>query len=53
MTSLSSPATPASPATQNGHANQRDLTWSRSEKAIARKAFELHGKKRRSSHVPR
>jgi photoprotection regulator FRP-like protein len=34
MTSLSSPAI------QNGHANQRDLTWSRSEKAIARKAFD-------------
>ncbi len=34
---------------QNGNANQRELTWSRSEKAIARKAFdaalkrELHG----------
>jgi len=34
MTNLSSPAIP------NGHANQRDLTWSRSEKAIARKAFD-------------
>ncbi len=34
MTSLSSPAI------QNGHANRRDLTWSRSEKAIARKAFD-------------
>jgi hypothetical protein len=34
MTNLSSPAT------QNGHANQHDLTWSRSEKAIARKAFD-------------
>ncbi len=34
MTSLSSPAI------QNGHANRSDLTWSRSEKAIARKAFD-------------
>ena len=34
MTNLSSPAI------QNGHANQRDLTWSRSEKVIARKAFD-------------
>ena len=25
---------------QNGNANQRELTWSRSEKAIARKAFD-------------
>jgi Photoprotection regulator fluorescence recovery protein len=38
-----------SPANQNGYANQCDLTWSRPEKAIARKAFdaalkqELHG----------
>jgi hypothetical protein len=29
-----------SPATQNGHAHQHDLTWSRSEKAIVRKAFD-------------
>jgi hypothetical protein len=29
-----------SPATQNGHAPQHDLTWSRSEKAIVRKAFD-------------
>jgi len=34
MTNLSSPAI------QNGHANQCDLMWSRSEKAIARKAFD-------------
>jgi hypothetical protein len=32
MTSLST--------TSNGHANQNDLTWSRLEKAIARKAFD-------------
>jgi len=34
MTSLSKPVI------QNGHASPRDLTWSRSEKAIARKAFD-------------
>ncbi len=31
---------PSSSPLQNGDANQRDLTWSRSEKAIARKAFD-------------
>ncbi len=29
-----------SPAFQNGHANPRDLMWSRSEKAIARKGLD-------------
>ena len=31
---------PSSSPIQNGYANQHDLTWSRSEKAIARKAFD-------------
>ena len=31
---------PSSSPIQNGYANQRDLMWSRSEKAIARKAFD-------------
>jgi hypothetical protein len=31
---------PSSSPIQNGDANQRHLTWSRSEKAIARKAFD-------------
>jgi len=39
MTSLSSPAI------QNSHANQHDLTWSRSEKTIARKAFDAARKR--------
>jgi hypothetical protein len=31
---------PSSSPRQNGDANQHDLMWSRSEKAIARKAFD-------------
>jgi hypothetical protein len=31
---------PSSSPLQNGYANQHDLTWSRSEKAVARKAFD-------------
>jgi hypothetical protein len=31
---------PSSSPIQNGYANQHDLSWSRSEKAIARKAFD-------------
>src|SRR6516165_8103544 len=31
---------PSRPAVQNSPANRRDLMWSRSEKAIARKAFD-------------
>src|SRR5438445_3838587 len=31
---------PSSSPIQNGYANQHDLTWSRLEKAIARKAFD-------------
>jgi len=31
---------PYSSPVQNGYVNQHDLTWSRSEKAIARKAFD-------------
>jgi len=31
---------PSSSPIQNGYANQHDFTWSRSEKAIARKAFD-------------
>ena len=33
------------PAIQNGHANQLDSMWSRSEKAIARKAFDAAPKR--------
>ena len=31
---------PSSSPIQNGYANQRSLTWSKSEKAIARKVFD-------------